>query len=167
MNREIYMNVIQQLSQILRQLDNASYTRPLSLLNGSSVGQHTRHVIEFYRCLLGGVAVGIVDYDARERDLSLETSIETSLASLTTIMQEIETMDKPEVSLLLAVNYGQAEKSFVHTNFLRELVYLVEHSIHHYALMRVGLQTYFPNVSIPDDFGIAYSTIQHRSLSNA
>jgi hypothetical protein len=45
---------------------------------------------------------------------------------------------------------------------MREMVYLVEHSIHHYALIRIGLQENFPKIIIPENFGIAYSTIKHR-----
>ncbi len=46
---------------------------------------------------------------------------------------------------------------------MREMVYLVEHSIHHYALIRIGLQENFSDIFIPKNFGVAYSTVKYRA----
>ena len=45
----------------------------------------------------------------------------------------------------------------------RELVYLIEHSIHHYAIIAIALRNEFGHVKIPADFGVAYSTSRHKS----
>ena len=48
------------------------------------------------------------------------------------------------------------------TSFDREEIYLVEHSIHHFALIRIALKTYFSSIKIDDNFGVAPSTIAYR-----
>jgi hypothetical protein len=53
----------------------------------------------------------------------------------------------------------------VNTNYYRELLYNMDHAIHHCAIIRIGLMS-FDHVSIPEGFGIAPSTIRHRSLSS-
>jgi hypothetical protein len=32
-------------------MDTAQYTQPLTVFNGSSLGQHVRHTVEFFQCL--------------------------------------------------------------------------------------------------------------------
>lgn len=167
MTHNPYTDVLKQLSQLLAQLDSTQYSMPLSILNGSSIGQHTRHVIEFYRCLLQGFSKGLVDYDTRERDIALENNLDVVLINIEETVCQIEQASHTKTPLLLAVNYQEEHIHFVETNFIRELVYLVEHSIHHYALIKIGLQENFPSIVIPQHFGVAYSTVKHHANQNA
>jgi hypothetical protein len=43
----------------------------------------------------------------------------------------------------------------------RELVYNIEHAIHHMALIKIGLRAEFSSVIIPDSFGVASSTLRY------
>ena len=49
----------------------------------------------------------------------------------------------------------------ISTNFYREIAYNLEHTIHHMALIRVGISE-VSNIRLPEDFGIATSTVKHR-----
>jgi hypothetical protein len=162
MKNNVYIEVVRQLTDLLKQLKPKEYSQPLAVLNRSSIGQHTRHVVEFYQCLLKGVRGGIVDYDARERDLLLENDLDFTINCLEEIEKYIDQIKNPNEPLLLLVSYCTDNQYFIETNFLREMVYLVEHSIHHYALIRIGLQENFSNIFIPKNFGVAYSTVKHR-----
>ena len=53
--------ILSQLSDLLNAISPESYTAPLLLLHGSSVGQHVRHTIEFYQCLFQQSEQGFVD----------------------------------------------------------------------------------------------------------
>jgi hypothetical protein len=64
--------------------------------------------------------------------------------------------------MLIATYYDEVIPEMVISNVQRELVYLIEHSIHHFALVRIGIQENFPEISLPFSFGIAYSTIKYR-----
>jgi hypothetical protein len=162
MKNTIYIEVVQQLTDLLEQLTSSQYSQSLAVLNGSSIGQHTRHIVEFYLCLLQGASSGVVDYDARERNFQLENDLYFTLNSLKNIEKSIENINDPNAPLLLSVNYSSDSQDFIQTNFIREMVYLVEHSIHHYALIRIGLQENFSKILIPKNFGIAYSTLKHH-----
>lgn len=165
MKTSVYIEVIRQLTDLLKQLSPNEYTKSLGVLNGSSIGQHTRHVVEFYQCLLAGKASGVVDYDARERNLVFENDLNFTIENLDNIEKNIISIKNPTEMILLSVSYCTDNQALIETTFMREMVYLVEHSIHHYALIRIGLQQNFPNITIPKNFGIAYSTIRHHEMS--
>ena len=165
MKNTVYIEVIEQLTDLLKQLSPENYTQSLCVLNGSSIGRHTRHIIEFYQCLLKGVTGGIIDYDARERNFLLENNLYFTVETLENIQKQIISVKKPNESILLAVSYSPDNQDYIETNFMREMVYLVEHSIHHYALIRIGLQENFSNIHIPKNFGVAYSTVRHHEMS--
>ncbi|HNI43481.1 MAG TPA: hypothetical protein PK230_02230, partial [Chitinophagales bacterium] len=65
--------VIEQLITLLAQMTDTTYTQSLILLHQNTIGKHCRHIIEFYQALEKVSTTGIVDYDARIRDLRLET----------------------------------------------------------------------------------------------
>jgi hypothetical protein len=44
----------------------------------------------------------------------------------------------------------------------RELVYNIEHVVHHMALVKIGLKELLPDLDLPDDFGVAVSTIRYQ-----
>jgi len=49
----------------------------------------------------------------------------------------------------------------VETNYYRELIYNLEHTIHHMALIKVGINE-VSCIAVPEGFGIATSTIKFR-----
>jgi hypothetical protein len=65
--------------------------------------------------------------------------------------------------LQLEVGYERNSDTHVtiDTNYLRELSYNIEHAVHHMAIMKIGLKEVAAYVPLPDDFGIAVSTLRH------
>jgi hypothetical protein len=166
MRNNIHTQAIYQLDDLLNQLDSEQYAQPLAVLNGSSIGQHSRHIIEFFQCLLEGSLMGIVDYDARQRNLMLEENIGYAQNVILEIIQNIDSEKFHNLPISLAVDYAE-EDILIPTNFMRELVYLVEHSIHHYALIRIGVQENFREITLPLNFGVAYSTVKYKETKFA
>ncbi len=64
--------------------------------------------------------------------------------------------DKP---LLLAQNLDGGPVS-IPSNYRRELLYNLEHCIHHQAMIRAALQQYA--VEVGAGFGIAHSTLEYK-----
>lgn len=150
----------QQLSEVIDHLTVEQYQTPSENLSGSSVGQHTRHIIELFQCLLAGYASGTVCYDDRKRDVRIETDPLFAKQLLGDIASSVE---QENIELQLAGVYDETATEQLHltTNYNRELLYNFEHTVHHMALIRVGLKE-LKTEPVGEHFGIATSTIRHR-----
>ena len=154
--------IITQLQLLLNQLDTVSYSESLPILQAGSVGQHLRHVIEFYICLSRQINAGIVNYDARERNHQLENDLGYTRKILSELSNEVAEWhtDKP---LQLRAIFGDTIGTIVPTSLARELVYLIEHAVHHMAIVRMAVAHHLPHIVLPQSFGVAHSTRQHRA----
>ncbi len=148
---------LQELSGLLAQLSDADYARACPEL-GASIGEHTRHILEMFECLEDGYALGTVNYDRRRRDIRIQTSTVFASAKIATILQQLDRPDKP---LQLLQSIGNQEID-IQSNYFRELLYNLEHCIHHQALIKVALLA-CPQVKVDRNFGIASSTIAYRN----
>lgn len=153
--------VLLQLANAVTEISESVYIQKSKLLNGSTIGGHTRHVIEIFQCLLKGYETGIVNYENRKRDMHIECSKHYAVALLQELSVKIELPNKKLILQGFYSNEADVETSSMQTNFFRELVYNLEHCIHHMALIRVGIQE-FSAIELPDNFGVAPSTIQYK-----
>jgi hypothetical protein len=153
-------HVFVQLSEALLQLQDAEYSQPSRILFNASIGQHTRHIIELFLCLEHGYENGVVNYEKRKRNRDIETDRQFAIGLLKSIYQQ---MDKPNIDLVLEADDYDEEMFTVSipTNYYREIAYNLEHTIHHMALIRVGINE-VASIVLPDEFGVAYSTIKYR-----
>ena len=152
-------NTLLLLSDTILQLTNQQYQHPCNQLSGGSIGQHCRHVIELFKELLMGYEMGAVNYEKRQRDIILETNLDQAIIQINDILNNIQ---KPDKHLQLYYHLGQGETEFeLSTNYFRELFYNLEHSVHHMALIRIGIQA-ITNLEIPESFGVAEATMQYR-----
>jgi hypothetical protein len=141
----------------LQQLSVDQYNEPCQALNDGTIGKHYRHIIEVFSCLLDGYEQGLVNYDHRARNQTIETNIEISLQKLEWLNGEIERPDKPiSIEQTLA-----GQKLLVESSYYRELLFNLDHTIHHQALIKVAVSQY-DGIHLDEDFGVAPSTIQHR-----
>jgi hypothetical protein len=62
-----YKNRLKELVHLLQQLSNAEYAKPYISLSSATIGEHTRHVIEMFQCLINNYESGVVNYDERAR----------------------------------------------------------------------------------------------------
>ena len=153
--------VLTQLHDLLGAISYEAYSCPLNLLHGSSIGQHVRHTVEFYQCLCEQAPLGFIDYDARARNVSLETDAAFAQSAIDALLQKIDQIPENQI-LQLQTSLGD-EVVVIPTTTMRELVYIAEHAIHHFAIIKIALREQFPQVSLPLHFGVAYSTIKYQS----
>jgi len=153
-------NIFVQLSGSLSQLSPPQYSQPCSTLFNNTIGQHLRHIIELFQCLENGYESGVVNYEKRKRDVLIETDKELATQLLIDLHQ---VLNKPNKLLTLEACYDDHinEAIAIETNYYREIAYNLEHTIHHMALIRVGI-TEISTIQLPDDFGVASSTIKYR-----
>lgn len=141
------------LSDLLGGLTADQYTYRSQYLSGSSIGGHTRHILELLGCAINGYANGIVDYHNRTRDLKIETDISSALLLLHQLNSIANLPDRP---MQLT---GDVQP--VTTFYYREIVYNIEHTIHHLALIKVSLVE-LEFTQVDPNFGMAYSTIRYN-----
>ncbi len=151
------LQTLEQFKNVLQDLPEDMFRRPCSTLSEATVGQHTRHIIELYKCLIEGYSSGEVCYDNRKRDQRIEQELKFAILQLGWIQDNLEKENKS-----LFINYELDERGQrVESNYLREVMYNLEHAIHHEALIKVAIQE-FSEMTLPESFGVAPSTIQFR-----
>ncbi len=158
--KEAIKNIFAQVSQVLHDLSDDEYSKPSDILFNATIGQHVRHIIELFIELNKGYETGVVNYEKRKRDYKIETDRRFAAALLDDIVDSVSKKDK---TLILEAGFsGNSEDTIqLNTNYYRELAYNIEHTIHHMALIRVGLNE-LSAVEVDENFGIASATIKYR-----
>lgn len=156
--------ILSQISQVLENISKAQYEQKIPVLNNSSLGQHIRHTLEFFTCLNKSSGSGIVNYDQREHDKLIESDPQIAFTLIGTLSNYLETECIGNRPLQLEVNYNpESDEIFtMDTNLYRELAYNIEHAIHHMAILKIGLKEVAPDYTLPENFGVAVSTIKYR-----
>lgn len=149
--------ILLQLASAIQQLSKDEYKEKIPLLSHSSIGEHTRHIIELFQQLFHGYNTGVVNYDKRERNVLLQESIDFAVENIASIVINLCREDK---NLEVATLYAD-EANGIASNYLRELIYNIEHCIHHQAIIKIGM-TILGKDGISENFGVAKSTIAHK-----
>ena len=156
------LEACRRIEILLDCLDTHQYCwRPPS--GGGTIGEHTRHCLDHFICLLRGVDCGIVEYDARDRDPQLEQNPIIARQSLDMIYQNLSSISSDRLLKPLVITQIPAPEvspQEIPTTLMRELAFLSSHSIHHLAVMaEIARQQ---NVIIPEHLTLAYSTAAYR-----
>ena len=151
---------LQSLKSLLCYLSDEHYATNIPHLTNSSIGAHTRHIIELIKCAIDGYNSGEVDYINRKRNLTLETD---RFLAISTIIEFENELAKPDKSLLMVTEKSEnIFETIVTTTYFREIVYNTEHTIHHLALIKVGLIELKMDI-VEQGFGMAYSTLKYKA----
>lgn len=149
---------LEELIGLLHQLSDDEFSKPCAHLSDASIGEHTRHIIEMFQCLENFYAIGIINYDNRERNGRIQTDTKFAIEKIREIQKSLRNENKKIE--LEHVSDGQINR--IETNYHRELLYNLEHCIHHQALIKVAVLQ-CESVKIDDNFGVARSTIEYRN----
>jgi uncharacterized damage-inducible protein DinB len=160
------LDVIRQGLQLLADLGDERYAARVAVAYGASIGGHMRHIIEHYLGFLDGLPDGAVNYENRARDSLLECDSTYASDTLAAIADRLEALayvsreEQGEASRALRIHAETNADTAADSSMLRELEFLLSHTIHHYALVAVmaRLQGYEP----AKGFGVAPSTLKHQ-----
>lgn len=161
-------NLLDQLDEVVSQLSDHQYQHPIPTLSNATIGQHVRHTLEFFICLIDARNDHKLNYDKRRHDRFIEQ--ETKLTQ--SVIESIKGFlgkDEADIPLTLEASYevDSTEVVRVPSTFYRELAYNIEHTIHHMALIKIGVKTAFPDVQLADHFGVASSTVRYQKQKRA
>lgn len=167
--KSVSTDILMQLADMIGQLTDADYDLSLGVLSGNTIGKHVRHILEFYELLVNSAETGQLNYDRRQRDLKLEVDTDEALRRIGSLDRAIHRLNLNQ-PLHLEADWAASRLSVagagtiqIPSSFARELLYNVEHAIHHMALIQVAVVSDFPAVELPPHFGVAYSTVQHQA----
>lgn len=165
------IHFINQGIELLNSISDDLYTKNNGPFNKSGIGRHFRHIIEHYFSLLDSGYIGMIDYDARERDLQLENDRSFMIQSLQEVIKSLRLLEKsPELlrnKIKIRSNEGVGEENspLSESNILRELQFLISHTVHHYALIGLILETL--GFKPDENFGVAPSTLKYEQEKEA
>jgi len=154
---------ISQVVDLLDQIEPHEYRQPLPEFDGSTLGQHFRHILEFFICLEKGVPSRMVDYAARERNTLFEDVPGMALAALVSFAESMESF-QPSAEVAMKAEFGGADRPCYQSTVGRELAFVYDHAIHHLAMIKIGLRCHFPHIQIDRDLGVSPSTIKARKM---
>jgi hypothetical protein len=152
--------IFKELADSLVRLSGEQYNQKIDTLSGATIGQHVRHIVEMFVCLQEGYAIGIVNYEKRKRDITVETSKNVAIH----IMEELSVSlfaNNKELILEAGFDVNSNELNRFPTNYFREIAYNMEHAIHHMALIKIGINK-VSDIQLPEGYGVASSTIKYR-----
>ncbi len=162
----LHKTQLEDLMDLCERLNDQQYCYNSKLLNGASIGQHLRHSAEFYLCLFQGIPTQTVNYDERKRVLLIETDRKYAIKILSDFSDYLKQI-LPSFALQLFSNETEAKEKHFITSVDRELLYCLDHSIHHQVLIKIGLKKLGKVYLVGDHFGVAYSTFRYRSSLDA
>ncbi|MDG1394702.1 MAG: hypothetical protein P8P55_07780 [Flavobacteriaceae bacterium] len=166
MNIIPHKKVLQDLKDLLIQMDEDSFCHKNKTLFGGSIGEHFRHIIEFYLCCLSQKGTKNVNYDVRKRDKQLEIDIGFGIATIDTLISTLTQLEAQDDKPMFMKNCMEDEKENnlrIETSFFRELIYCMDHCIHHQSLIKTALLEQNLIHFIDSNFGVAFSTQIYRS----
>lgn len=152
--------------ELLERLPEAIYALPQRAGGGGSIGEHLRHNLDHYVCFLRGIEPGLIDYDARERELRTAADPDHAAAIVRDLIEQLEAVGPfidPAAPVSLHMRCGNSDET-VPSSLGRELQFLVSHTIHHYALIAIFCRQ--EGIELPAHFGVAPSTLEYRAQSS-
>ena len=166
---EISKCILDDLRCFLTTIEPVHYQASLDMLSGSTIGQHTRHIIEFFQCLVEQSEEGktpVINYAKRRRDYLIESAPDHALSVVDVLYDRLTDLSTTKECFLDSTEHGD-QSILVRSTIARELIYTIEHAIHHLAIVKIALKIISPQLILPAHFGVAPSTIRYRQESCA
>jgi uncharacterized damage-inducible protein DinB len=138
---------------VIRQLSDTDYTNTTE--EGCSISMHWRHILNHYQSFIRGYRTRHIDYTARLRDSIIEYNSEVSLKTAAAITTQLMRHSYEDGIVTVKGDVGITASTAA-----RELEFIINHTTHHYALMRPHLLRY----DVPKEFGFAKSTVEAQCV---
>lgn len=159
------INQLGELQNLLVQLSVKLYQEPQDVVSGATIGQHVRHILEFYICIEKGIKSGTVSYDDRDRQKEIEEDPSFTINVISELKCFLQAIQNTNIEIEFLANYSLLEDQScsIKSNLERELAYALDHTIHHMAILKIALKVGDPSIFINNKFGVAPSTLRMRS----
>ena len=165
--RELLQSIIETLRQgemLLGEISDENYTRKLPAAFNVSIGGHYRHCLDHFRTLLEAAPGGDLNYDHRERGTLVETDRYAALNLTRELITGWENLNlffiTRHLNVTCKASHSASGSQLAVSTVGREIMYVVAHAVHHYAL--IGVMGSVMGLQLPTCFGVAPSTLKHQ-----
>lgn len=163
---------LEQAAAFVRSIPVAAYSRTCALASGATIGKHLRHCLDHYAAAIGGATrdrdAEPIDYDHRDRDVPMETSVAAALAAIETLRADLAKFTRADIDAPVAVRHmvdGDGTTVHLGSTLGRELAFAAHHALHHHAIMKIIADAF--GCITPAGFGKAPSTVHHERTTSA
>lgn len=152
-----------QMIQILQRMDPTAYQQAVDIYDGASVGKHFRHIFDFYNCLIKGLAKGKIDYSDRSRNLQIEREPSAAAHHFNNAMHQLNDLSMEKTIKVLSdfSDNQYIERVSYASTIGREMAFIHDHTVHHLAIIKMGIKRINPSFQLTKNFGLAPSTVKH------
>ncbi len=159
------IKILNQIKTIINTLPPGAYTS-LSASSTSCIGQHIRHILDHYLALKAGQKTGCINYNSRNRNSCVESDSEAALQLINEISTWLEQSLFSDKSIVAysEVSSSKTESLSTQSSLSREFCYLLHHSIHHIAYIRLLAKNW--DITLSSNIGIAPSTASNLRQQN-
>lgn len=160
------VDALEQLETIIRSVTPTDYSTPVKM-GAYNIGRHVRHITDHYLALKKGVSKGLVDYDLRNRDSDVETNSHNALQLIDVIKDWLvnDLYSDQVVSIKTEVTLYETNSLTISSTLQRELIYLVNHTVHHVAYMALLAQQL--GAHLDSNIGLAPCTASYMRSTHA
>ena len=150
------LEVLRQLAALIETAGSCYHRQPQA--GASSIGRHTRHILDHFAALRAAATTGRIDYNARSRGDTIEVDAEAALVKIGALVNWLESraLEDIPVEIESEVSVSRYENVCIAGSLHREVIYVINHTIHHiaYAKMIAGKM----GIELDSHLGIAPAT---------
>lgn len=150
--------LLRQGSRIISVIPDDVFVATTPISPRGSIGAHFRHLLDFYDRFLCGLEISRIDYNRRERNSGLEQKRTLTLQKIERTIGQLEQLKMTESNQHLLVRMENSSL-WSRSSVLRELDFLLSHTVHHYSLIAMLLRLY--EINPGEEFGVAPSTLEY------
>lgn len=156
--KERLVEEIEKSVQVISRLDDTAFRRPG---RSSSIGAQFRHNLDVVNTFLNGVRVGRIDYTRRERDARVERDRYYAIERFDGAMSRLLDLSPAMIRSMVSVRSEIDPSMWLASTAIREMEYVLSHTIHHHALIAERLAGL--GLDLESNFGVAPSTRDYWS----
>jgi hypothetical protein len=163
----VLTTLLEQLRDVITLLPVGIYrARPAARVSGS-IGEHVRHCLDHVAAVTGGLEGEVLSYDKRLRGTTVETDPTTAVSEIERLCRCIERLKDGAGDRAIVVSSlldPGSPPQLLRSTIAREHAFVVQHTIHHCALIALLLE--WQGWRVPYGFGVAPSTAIARAAAS-
>jgi hypothetical protein len=155
-------NIFKDFDDVCQKVPANTYQQ---VAHGACIGGHMRHILEFFKILADQAATGSINYERRARDVRFEQDPALSAESCAQVITKLRLLlstigaDAP-IMVEETPGFG-LDAIQIASSFGREMLYVIQHSVHHFAIVKMMARAH--DIAFSDGFGVASATQTYRA----